>query len=109
MIYPGRPDHPQAEVIKRQMSGGSTLICFDLKGGKKSAFAFENALEIIRISNNLGDAKSLIPHPATTTHKNLSEDARSELGIGPGTVRLSVGLEDAADLIDDLERALKKA
>jgi O-succinylhomoserine sulfhydrylase len=109
VIYPGRADHPQADIVKRQMTGGSTLICFDLKGGKKSAFAFENALEIIRISNNLGDAKSLITHPATTTHKNLSEPARAELGISPGTVRLSVGLEEAGDLIGDLERALKKA
>ena len=91
------------------MSGGSTLICLDLKGGKKAAFAFENALEMIRISNNLGDAKSLITHPATTTHKSLTEDARSELGIGPGTLRISVGLEDAEDLIEDIEIALKAA
>jgi O-succinylhomoserine sulfhydrylase len=109
VIYPGRADHPQADVIRRQMSGGSTLICFDLKGGKKSAFAFENALEIIKISNNLGDAKSLITHPATTTHKNLTDEARAELGIDPGTLRLSVGLEDAADLIEDIDAALKAA
>jgi O-succinylhomoserine sulfhydrylase len=109
VIYPGRADHPQADVVKRQMSGGSTLICFDLKGGKKSAFAFENALEIIRISNNLGDAKSLITHPATTTHKNLTDEARAELGIDPGTLRLSIGLEDASDLIEDVAAALKAA
>jgi O-succinylhomoserine sulfhydrylase len=109
LIYPGRADHPQADVIARQMSGGSTLICFDLKGGKKAAFAFENALKVILISNNLGDAKSLITHPATTTHKNLSEEARTELGIGPGTVRLSVGLEDVDDLLKDIERALRSA
>jgi O-succinylhomoserine sulfhydrylase len=109
VIYPGRADHPQADVVKRQMSGGSTLICFDLKGGKKSAFAFENALEIIRISNNLGDAKSLITHPATTTHKNLTDEARAELGIDPGTLRLSIGLEDAADLIEDVAAALEAA
>ncbi|MBS3648563.1 O-succinylhomoserine sulfhydrylase [Pseudaminobacter sp. 19-2017] len=107
LIYPGRPDHPQADVIARQMKGGSTLICFDVKGGKKAAFALSNALRLILISNNLGDAKSLITHPATTTHKNLTDEARAELGIGPGTLRLSVGLEDAGDLIDDLERALK--
>jgi len=107
VIYPGRADHPQADIIKKQMSGGSTLICFDLKQGKRAAFAFENALEIIRISNNLGDAKSLITHPATTTHKNLTDEARAELGIGPGTLRLSVGLEDVDDLIDDLDAALK--
>ncbi len=109
VIYPGRADHPQADVVKRQMSGGSTLICFDLKGGKKSAFAFENTLEIIRISNNLGDAKSLITHPATTTHKNLTDEARAELGIDPGTLRLSIGLEDAEDLIEDIAAALTAA
>lgn len=109
LIYPGRPDHPQAELISRQMTGGSTLICFDLKGGKKAAFAFENALETILISNNLGDSKSLITHPATTTHKNLSDAARAELGIGDGTLRLSVGLEDVSDLIDDIDGALKAA
>jgi O-succinylhomoserine sulfhydrylase len=109
VFYPGRPDHPQADIVKKQMKGGSTLICFDLKGGKRSAFAFENALEIVKISNNLGDAKSLITHPATTTHKNLTDEARAELGIGAGTLRLSVGLEDADDLIADIEIALKAA
>jgi len=109
VIYPGRSDHPQADIIARQMKGGSTLICFEVKGGKKGAFAFQNALDIIRISNNLGDAKSLITHPATTTHKNLTEEARAELGINPGTVRLSVGLEDAGDLIADMDRALATA
>jgi O-succinylhomoserine sulfhydrylase len=109
VIYPGRADHPQADIVARQMTGGSTLICFDFKGGKKAAFAFENALKIVLISNNLGDAKSLITHPATTTHKNLTDEARAELGIGPGTVRLSVGLEDADDLMADLDRALSAA
>jgi O-succinylhomoserine sulfhydrylase len=109
VIYPGRPDHPQADIIAKQMTGGSTLICFDLKAGKKAAFDFENALEVIRISNNLGDAKSLITHPATTTHKNLTDDARAELGIGPGTLRISIGLEDAEDLIEDIDVALKAA
>ena len=109
LIYPGRADHPQADIIKRQMKGGSTLICFDVAGGKKGAFAVQNALKIVRISNNLGDAKSLITHPATTTHKNLSDAARAELGIGAGTLRLSVGLEDAGDLLADLDEALKAA
>lgn len=108
VIYPGRADHPQADVIRRQMSGGSTLICFELKGAKKAAFAFQNGLEIMRISNNLGDAKSLITHPATTTHKNLSDEARAELGIGPGTLRMSVGLEDVDDLLADIDTALSK-
>ncbi|RWP00197.1 O-succinylhomoserine sulfhydrylase [Mesorhizobium sp.] len=109
VIYPGRADHPQAAIVKKQMSGGSTLICLDVKGGKQAAFAFQNALDVVLISNNLGDAKSLITHPATTTHKNLSDEARTELGIGPGTLRLSVGLEDTDDLLEDIEQALKSA
>ena len=106
VIYPGRKDHPQAELISRQMKGGSTLICFDVKGGKEGAFKFADALEIVKISNNLGDAKSLITHPGTTTHKNLTEEARVAIGINGGTLRISVGLEDADDLIADIERAL---
>ncbi|TCU38403.1 O-succinylhomoserine sulfhydrylase [Rhizobium azibense] len=106
VIYPGRKDHSQADIIARQMSGGSTLVAFELKGGKEAAFALQNALDIIKISNNLGDSKSLITHPATTTHKNLSDDARAELGISPGTVRLSLGIEDVEDLIDDFAQAL---
>ncbi len=109
VIYPGRPDHPQPDIVRKQMSGGSTLICLDVKGSKQAAFAFQNALDIVKISNNLGDAKSLITHPATTTHKNLSDEARAELGIGPGTLRLSLGLEDADDLLADIEQALAKA
>lgn len=108
VIYPGRKDHPQADIIAKQMSGGSTLVAFELKGGKEAAFALQNALDIIQISNNLGDSKSLITHPATTTHKNLSDDARAELGISPGTVRLSLGIEDAEDLIEDFAQALSK-
>jgi O-succinylhomoserine sulfhydrylase len=108
LIYLGRADHPQADIVRKQMKGGSTLLCIDIKDGKKGAFAFQDALEIVRISNNLGDAKSLITHPATTTHKNLAEEARAELGINPGTVRLSVGLEDVDDLIADIDRALAK-
>ncbi|MCT8998246.1 O-succinylhomoserine sulfhydrylase [Chelativorans intermedius] len=109
VIYPGRADHPQADIVARQMKGGSTLVCFDLAGGKEAAFAFENALGIIGISNNLGDAKSLVTHPATTTHKNLDEAARAEAGIGPGTLRLSLGLEDPEDLLRDIEQALARA
>ncbi|MBN9073582.1 MAG: O-succinylhomoserine sulfhydrylase [Rhizobiales bacterium] len=108
VIYPGRADHPQADIVKKQMSGGSTLICFDMKG-KGEAFRLQNALDIVRISNNLGDAKSLITHPQTTTHKNLSDAAHAELGIGAGTLRLSVGLEDTDDLLEDLDRALAAA
>ncbi|THK34934.1 O-succinylhomoserine sulfhydrylase [Ensifer sp. MPMI2T] len=107
VIYPGRKDHPQADIIAKQMSGGSTLVAFELKGGKEAAFVLQNALEIVRISNNLGDSKSLITHPATTTHKNLTEEARAELGISAGTVRFSAGIEDSEDLIEDFARALK--
>lgn len=107
VIYPGRKDHPQADIIAKQMTGGSTLVCFEMKGGKEAAFKLQNALEIIKISNNLGDAKSLITHPATTTHKNLTEEARAELGISGGTVRLSCGIEDTQDLLEDFARALK--
>jgi len=106
VIYPGRADHPQADIVSKQMKGGSTLICIHLKGGKQAAFAFQNALDIVLISNNLGDAKSLITHPATTTHKNVSDEARAELGIGAGTLRFSAGLEDADDLLEDIDRAL---
>ena len=106
VIYPGRADHPQADIVRKQMAGGSTLVCIDLKGGKEAAFAFQNALDIVLISNNLGDAKSLITHPATTTHKNLTDEARAELGIGPGTLRFSAGLEDTDDLLEDIDRAL---
>ncbi len=106
VIYPGRKDHPQADLIARQMTGGSTLVAFELKGGKDAAFAVQNALGVVSISNNLGDAKSLITHPATTTHKNLSEDARAELGISAGLLRLSAGIEDVEDLIEDFDRAL---
>lgn len=109
VIHPGRDDHPQADLARRQMKEGSTLLAFEVEGGKEAAFAFANALEIVKISNNLGDAKSLITHPATTTHKNLKPEARAELGISDGLLRLSVGLEDPIDLIDDLERALKAA
>ncbi|MCB1496701.1 MAG: O-succinylhomoserine sulfhydrylase [Bauldia sp.] len=108
-LYPGRPDHPQADLAARQMSGGSTLIAFEMKGGKKKAFAVSNALKVICLSNNLGDAKSLITHPSTTTHQRLTEEARRELGITQGVLRFSVGLEDVEDLWADLSRALDKA
>jgi len=108
VIYPGRKDHPQADIIAKQMTGGSTLVAFELKGGKEAAFKLQNALEIVRISNNLGDSKSLITHPATTTHKNLTDEARAELGISPGTVRFSAGIEDSQDLVEDFARALEQ-
>jgi len=104
-LYPGRSDHPQHALAKRQMKGGGTLVTFEVKGGKPAAFKFANALSIIGISNNLGDAKSLVTHPATTTHQRLKPEARARLGIGDGMIRLSVGLEDVEDLIEDLDQA----
>jgi len=109
LIYPGRADHPQAAVVKKQMRAGSTLIGFEVQGGKAAAFRFLNALKLARISNNLGDARSLVTHPATTTHQRLPPDARAELGIGEGFVRFSAGLEHADDLIDDIHAALDAA
>jgi O-succinylhomoserine sulfhydrylase len=108
LIYPGRADHPQADIIARQMKGGSTLIALEIEGGKAGAFRFLNALELIRISNNLGDAKSLITHPATTTHQRFTPEERTEMGVSEGLVRLSIGLEHNDDLIDDLLRALER-
>ena len=108
MIYPGRPDHPQAAIAQKQMKGGSTLVAFEIKGGKAGAFRFQDALKLVRISNNLGDAKSLITHPATTTHQRIGAAARAELGITDGMVRLSCGLEHPDDLCEDLLAALDK-
>ena len=107
LIYPGRPDHPQAAVVQKQMRGGSTLVAFEIKGGKKAAFRFQDALKLIRISNNLGDAKSLITHPATTTHQRLTPAQRAELGISDGLVRLSCGLEHPDDIVEDVMTALE--
>ncbi|CAN2532501.1 O-succinylhomoserine+sulfhydrylase [Methylocapsa aurea] len=109
VLYPFRADHPQAALARRQMSGGGTLVTFDVEGGKAAAFRLANALEIVKISNNLGDAKSLVTHPATTTHQRLTPEARARIGVGDGLLRLSVGLEDADDLIDDLARGLAAA
>jgi len=109
LIYPGRADHPQAALVKKQMRAGSTLIGFEVKGGKPAAFRFLNGLKLSRISNNLGDARSLVTHPATTTHQRLPIEARAELGIGEGFVRFSAGLEHADDLIEDMHAALEKA
>jgi len=107
LIYPGRPDHPQAAVVKKQMRGGSTLIAFEVVGGKKGAFAFQDGLKLVRISNNLGDAKSLVTHPATTTHQRITQQQRDELGISDGMVRLSVGLEHTDDILEDVTAALQ--
>ncbi len=106
VFFPGHASHTQFELATRQMSGGGQIVSFEIKGGKAAAFAFQNALKIIRISNNLGDVKSLITHPATTTHQRICAEARAELEIGDGLVRISVGLEDITDLLADIDQAL---
>jgi O-succinylhomoserine sulfhydrylase len=109
VLYPFRADHPQQKLAMAQMSAGGTLVTFDLKGGKEACFRFMDAMELIDISNNLGDSKSLATHPATTTHMRVGAEERTRLGISDGTVRLSVGLEDVEDIIDDLSQALDAA
>ena len=109
LIYPGRPDHPQADIIARQMRGGSNLIASRSPAARRAAFRLQNALRLIQISNNLGDAKSLITHPATTTHQRFTPEERAEMGVSDGLVRLSVGLEHPGDLIADLMQALEQA
>ena len=109
VYYPGRADHPQHALAKKQMASGGPMVALEVKSDKEAAFRFLNALEIFKISNNLGDAKSLATHPATTTHQRLTPEARAELGIFDNTIRLSVGLEDAGDLEADLDQALTAA
>jgi O-succinylhomoserine sulfhydrylase len=106
VLYPWLPSHPQHELARRQMLGGGTVVTFELDGGKAEAFALLNALQVVDISNNLGDAKSMVTHPATTTHRRLTPEARAAVGITDGTVRISVGLEDVRDVIEDLVRGL---
>ena len=109
VIYPGLPSHPQHETAMTQIKSGGTVATFLLKGGQEAAFRFLNALQIFIISNNLGDAKSIVTHPTTTTHQRLTDEQRDELGILPGLVRLSMGLEDVDDLIGDIRQALEAA
>ena len=106
VLYPARTDHPQHALAMAQMTAGGTLVTFELHGGKSAAFAFMNALSLIAISNNLGDSKSMVTHPATTTHQRIPAAERQRLGINDGVIRLSVGLEDVADLREDLSTAL---
>ena len=105
--YPYLASHPQHGLAQRQMSAGGTVVTFEVDGGKSGAFAVVDALRLVDLSNNLGDTKSLVTHPATTTHRRLTEPARAAAGITDGVIRLSVGLEDVADLLDDLDQALK--
>ena len=109
LIYPGLESHPQHALAQAQMSSGGTMLALELKGGQKAAFNFLNALKIFTITNNLGDAKSLVTHPATTTHQRLPEADKQHLGITPGLVRVSIGLEDTQDLVDDVLQALAVA
>ena len=109
VLYPFRSDHPQHDLARAQMDGGGGVVTFEVEGGKAGAFAVERAIKVIDICNNLGDAKSLMTHPATTTHARLSPEARTALGVTDSMLRLAVGLEDPADLCDDLEQALRAA
>ena len=109
VIYPGLAAHPQHALVQRQMGAGGTVLALDVKGGKEGAFKFLNALQIGIISNNLGDAKTILTHPATTTHQRLPDAKKASLGITPGLVRVSIGLEDSADLIADVLQALDGA
>ncbi|MEP1839137.1 MULTISPECIES: O-succinylhomoserine sulfhydrylase [Alphaproteobacteria] len=109
VIYPGLASHSQNALVQKQMGAGGTVLAVDLKGGKDAAFAFMNALQIGVISNNLGDAKTILTHPATTTHQRLPEEQRASLGITPGLVRMSIGLEDSDDLVQDFLQALAAA
>ena len=108
VLYPGLASHPQHELAKKQMSDFGTVVCLDLNGSKERAFRFMNAMKLIDVSNNLGDAKSLSTHPATTTHQRISAEERAHLGISDGFVRLSVGLEDVEDLKEDIAQALEQ-
>jgi O-succinylhomoserine sulfhydrylase len=106
LIYPGHESHPQYELAKSQMTRGGNLVAFDVTGGQAEAFRLANALQMTKISNNLGDAKTLITHPATTTHAKLTAAAQAELGLTPASLRISIGLEEADDLISDFQQAL---
>lgn len=109
VLYPFRSDHPQHKLAKKQMSGGGGVVTFEVEGGKKAAFKVAKSLKLVDVSNNLGDTKSLLTHPATTTHQRMTPEARAEAGVSDGMLRIAVGLEDAADICEDLAQALKKS
>jgi cystathionine gamma-synthase/O-succinylhomoserine sulfhydrylase len=109
MLHPGLPSHPQYELAMRQMDAAGPIFSFVVDGGRQQAHAVLDALQLIDISNNIGDAKSLMCHPASSTHANMGEEARAEMGVGEGMLRINVGLEDPDDLIEDLDQALAKA
>jgi O-succinylhomoserine sulfhydrylase len=106
VLYPFLDSHPQQALARKQMSGGGGIVTFEVAGGKPEAFRVANALKLVDVSNNLGDAKSLLTHPATTTHQRLTPEARLAAGVTDGMLRISVGLEDPADLCEDLDQAL---
>jgi O-succinylhomoserine sulfhydrylase len=108
VLYPFREDHPQHRLARQQMSGGGGIVTFEIEGGKEAAFRLANALKLIDVSNNLGDAKSLLTHPATTTHQRMSPQARAEAGVSDGMLRVAVGLEDVDDLCEDLGQAIQR-
>jgi cystathionine beta-lyase/cystathionine gamma-synthase len=105
--HPGLPSHPQFELVQRQMRLAGSVFSFELDGGRAAAHAFLDALEMVDISNNIGDTKSLMTHPASTTHSSLTPEVRAEMGVTEGMLRISVGLEDPQDVIEDLERGLR--
>ena len=107
VLYPALKSHPQHELAMSQLSAGGSIIAIHVPGGRDQAFKLLNALELIDISNNIGDSRSLMTHPASTTHQNLEQEVRDELDINEGMLRLSVGLEDPLDVIDDLKQALQ--
>jgi cystathionine gamma-synthase/O-succinylhomoserine sulfhydrylase len=106
LLHPGLPSHPQHELVKRQMKAAGSIFSFEIDGGRAEAHAFLDALELIDISNNIGDTKTLMTHPSSTTHSSLTEEVRQNMGVTQGMLRISVGLEDTQDLIEDLDRAL---
>jgi O-succinylhomoserine sulfhydrylase len=109
LLYPGLASHPQHNLAMTQMSAGGTIISMFVDGGRRQAHAILDALRLVDISNNVGDSRSLMTHPASTTHSGLAEDVRADMGVSEGMLRLSVGLEDAADVVDDLDQALRVA
>ena len=109
VLHPGLPSHPRHELAMRQMTACGPIFAFEVPGGREQAFALLDALELIDISNNIGDSRSLLCHPASTTHASMSEAARAEMGVTEGLLRMNVGLEDPVDVIQDLDQALGRA
>ena len=109
VLYPHLKSHPQYKLAKKQMSLGGSLVTFEIKGGQKRAMRFLNAIQLCSLTSNLGDSRSIVTHPTSTTHSKLTEEERLSVGIKPGMIRISVGLEDVEDIIADVKQALKKS